>query len=186
MSRPWPARLAQFGVSLDDLDAAALAVFDHGAAPPGYSDRQFRFDYIRERVEADARLSSFAFRAEAIPARMTRLQAVADSRASDVDAPLMVMDTAPAAVLGAMLDPAAQTRERVLVANVGNLHTLAFRLDRGKIEGTFEHHTGMFDRSQTRWPAARTGRRHVAARGHLPGSRPRRLHCPVRAADLAR
>src|SRR5438477_6327347 len=29
-----------------DYDALAVAVFDHGAAPPGYSDRRFRFDYI--------------------------------------------------------------------------------------------------------------------------------------------
>lgn len=137
----------EFGVSLDDLDAAALAVFDHGAAPPGYSDRQFRFDYIQERIEANPRLSAFAFRAKDVPERMTRLRAVLDS-ASDINAPLMGMDTAPAAVLGALLDPAAQTQDSVLVANVGNLHTLAFRLSKGRIEGTFEHHTGMLDQAK--------------------------------------
>ena len=35
---------ARFGVPLDDLAAVAVAVFDHGAAPEGISDRQFRFD----------------------------------------------------------------------------------------------------------------------------------------------
>ena len=54
--------LAQFGVRLDDLTAVAVAVFDHGAAPPGYSDRQFRFDYITERLAQNGRLSAFAFR----------------------------------------------------------------------------------------------------------------------------
>src|SRR5919201_3286983 len=39
--------LSGFGVRLK-LDGLAVAVFDHGAAPPGYSDRIFRFEYLRE------------------------------------------------------------------------------------------------------------------------------------------
>jgi len=135
----------RFGVSLDDLAAVAVAVFDHGAAPPDYSDRQFRFDYIRERVGRNGHLSAFAYQAEDVPPIMTRLQAVVDS-AQNVDAPLVVMDTAPAAVLGATLDGAVQARDRVLVANIGNFHTLAFRLGGTGVEGVFEHHTGMLDR----------------------------------------
>ncbi|HEX2990523.1 MAG TPA: DUF1786 family protein, partial [Anaerolineales bacterium] len=38
-----------YGVSLHDLQAIAVAVFDHGNAPAGVSDRQFRFDYLDER-----------------------------------------------------------------------------------------------------------------------------------------
>ncbi|NOY99438.1 MAG: DUF1786 domain-containing protein, partial [Chloroflexi bacterium] len=135
---------ARFGISLDDLDAVAVAVFDHGAAPPGISDRQFRFDYLDERLHAKNSLSTFAYLAKDIPPIMTRLQAVADS-AHDVDAPLVVMDTAPAAVLGATTDPIVAARERVLIANIGNFHTLAFRLGRNRIEGVFEHHTGEID-----------------------------------------
>jgi len=55
------------------------------------------------------------------------------------------MDTAPAAVLGATFDPRVARRERALIANVGNFHTLAFRLGPGGIEGLFEHHTGLID-----------------------------------------
>jgi len=136
--------LARFGVSLSDLAAVAVAVFDHGNSPPGYSDRQFRFDYLDQRIRADNRLSSFAYRSEDVPAIMTRLQAVVES-AGNVDAPLVVMDTAPAAVLGATFDPLIAVRQRVLIANVGNFHTLAFRLGPGGIEGVFEHHTGLVD-----------------------------------------
>ncbi len=143
---------AEFGVSLDDLDAVAVAVFDHGAAPPGYSDRQFRFDYLDERIRATNRLSAFAYRAEDVPPIMTRLQAVVDSalrpapgQVPDFDAPLVVMDTAPAAVLGATLDPRVGALPRALIANVGNFHTLAFRLGPQGIEGVFEHHTGLLD-----------------------------------------
>ncbi|NTU41966.1 MAG: DUF1786 domain-containing protein, partial [Nitrospirales bacterium] len=61
----------------------------------------------------------------------TRLQAVATSARGDTGypdgVPLVVMDTAPAAVLGACCDPAV-ARPRLLVTNIGNFHTLAFRL----------------------------------------------------------
>jgi uncharacterized protein (DUF1786 family) len=55
------------------------------------------------------------------------------------------MDTAPAAILGAALDPNVKCRERKLIVNVGNFHTLAFRLGLSGIEGVFEHHTGLLD-----------------------------------------
>jgi uncharacterized protein (DUF1786 family) len=137
----------RFGVSLADLEAVAVAVFDHGAAPPDESDRQFRFDYLDEHIRAQNALSAFAFRADEIPEIMTRLQAVADS-ATGLDVPLVVMDTAPAAVLGATFDPRVRARSRVMIANVGNFHTLAFRLGPGGIEGVFEHHTGLLDLSK--------------------------------------
>jgi uncharacterized protein (DUF1786 family) len=138
------AAFANFGVSLDDLAAVAVAVFDHGDAPAGYSDRQFRFDYLEERMSLKKQLHNFAFLRDDVPPIMTRLQAVVDS-ATDVDAPLVVMDTAPAAVLGATFDPVIRTKERVVIANVGNFHTLAFRLGKDGIEGVFEHHTGLVD-----------------------------------------
>jgi len=136
--------LAEFGVSLGNLDAVAVAVFDHGAAPPDVSDRQFRFDYLDEQIRKENRLSAFAFPGDQVPTIMTRLQAVADS-ASGFDAPLVIMDTAPAAVLGATLDQKVRSTDRVMIANIGNFHTLAFRLGPAGIEGVFEHHTGLLD-----------------------------------------
>jgi len=138
---------AEFGVSLNDLAAVAVAVFDHGNAPPDVSDRKFRFEYIARRVQANRQLSTFAFAAEDIPPIMTRMQAVAAS-AENVDAPLLLMDTAPAAVAGALLDSNVSAGSPLLVANLGNLHTLAFRLGPEGIEGTFEHHTGMLDQAK--------------------------------------
>jgi uncharacterized protein (DUF1786 family) len=147
------AALGQFGVALDNLAAVAIAVFDHGDSPPSYSDRQFRFDYLDERIRSQNRLSAFAYRAQDIPPIMTRLKAVALSAHRAMHAtlgqtPLVVMDTAPAAVLGATYDAHVARRERVLIANVGNFHTLAFRMGPGGIEGVFEHHTGLLDRQR--------------------------------------
>jgi uncharacterized protein (DUF1786 family) len=142
---------SRFGVELDQLDAVAVAVFDHGDAPPHISDRQFRFDYLDERIKAENRLSAFAYLTGDIPAIMTRLQAVANSSRS-VDAPVVVMDTAPAAVLGAMYDLAGGSEltapQSHLIVNVGNFHTLAFRIGSVGIEGVFEHHTGLINLSK--------------------------------------
>jgi uncharacterized protein (DUF1786 family) len=135
---------ADYGVSLNDLSAIAVAVFDHGNAPAGVSDRQFRFDYLDKRIRAKNSLSSFAFPASDIPEIMTRLQSVADS-AGDLPCPLIVMDTAPAAVLGAGFDRIVATRKKKIICNIGNFHTLAFRLGERGIEGVFEHHTGEID-----------------------------------------
>jgi uncharacterized protein (DUF1786 family) len=145
----------QFGVTLKDLTAVAVAVFDHGNAPPGVSDRQFRFDYLDRHIRASHPglnpLSAFAFLRGDIPDVMTRLQAVAHS-AQDLDCQLIVMDTAPAAVLGATFDPIVANQTRKIITNIGNFHTLAFRLgvdlNEGGIciEGLFEHHTGEIDR----------------------------------------
>ena len=134
----------RFGVSLRDLDAVAVAVFDHGAAPAGVSDRQFRFDYLDKRIREKNSLSAFAYLSTDIPKIMSRLQSVADS-ARRLDCPLIIMDTAPAAVLGATFDSVVAKRGRKLIANVGNFHTLAFRLGSNGIEGLFEHHTGEID-----------------------------------------
>jgi uncharacterized protein (DUF1786 family) len=134
-----------FGVSLKELAAVAVAVFDHGNAPPDVSDRQFRFDYLDERIREENSLSAFAYRAQDIPEIMTRLKAVAASAERDVHVPLIVMDTAPAAVSGATFDHIVADRERVMIANVGNFHTLAFRLGPSGVEGVFEHHTGLID-----------------------------------------
>ena len=133
---------AVFGVRLNPA-AIGVAVFDHGDAPPGYSDRQFRFDYLDRRIRELNRLSAFAYLAQDVPPSMTRLRAVAASY--DGPAPLVVMDTAPAAVLGAAHDPLAASHPRAIFCNVGNFHTLAFRMGPGGIEGVFEHHTGEID-----------------------------------------
>src|SRR5262249_28737630 len=88
------------------------------------------------------RLSAFAYLAEDIPPVMTRLRSVVESHHGS--GPLVVMDTAPAAVLGASFDPLTR-HSRAIFVNVGNFHTLAFRMGPGGIEGVFEHHTGEID-----------------------------------------
>ena len=135
-----------FGIDLDAVEVLSVGVFDHGAAPPGVSDRLFRFKYLAERIRAGHGLPGFAYDTDSIPDSMTRLQAVATTAPSG--RPLIVMDTAPAAVLGALEDPKVQRNQRAVIANLGNMHTLAFQLQEGSITGLFEHHTGLLSRAE--------------------------------------
>src|SRR2546430_14342017 len=85
--------LRAFGVGTA-FDAIAVSVFDHGAAPPGVSDRRFRFDYLRDQVDRGIGLTGFGFLANEIPTRMTRMRAVAGSWTGEE--PVFVMETRPA------------------------------------------------------------------------------------------
>ena len=144
----WPelmVALGAFGVSTA-FDGVAVAVFDHGAAPPGVSDRRFRFDYLRQQVERGTGLEGFGFLADEIPDRMTRMRAVASTWTES--APLFLMDTGPAAILGAQEDAVLGGPDPVLIVNLGNFHAIAAVLEGRRIAGLFEHHTGELTRQE--------------------------------------
>ena len=135
-----------------------MAAFDHGAAPPGYSDRRFRFDYIRQAVASRPEPVAFAYVGGAVPPDLTRLAAVADDAARYGE---VASDPGHAGgrdrrggdghgVGGRGRCAGGPARARgsgsALVVNVGNFHTLAFHLRDGQISGIFEHHTGELTR----------------------------------------
>ncbi|MBX5448985.1 MAG: pyruvate formate lyase-activating protein [Thermogemmatispora sp.] len=137
------------------VDALAIAAFDHGAAPPGYSDRRFRFEFLERMIRRSPTPATFAYLAEEIPPALTRLQAIKASVAryvaysgSTPDLPVLLMDTGAAAALGALEDPLVRRQRRSLLCNIGNFHTLAFHLVEGRIVGLFEHHTGEINRTR--------------------------------------
>lgn len=136
------AALEAGGVS-PKYDALAVAVFDHGNAPRGVSDRAFRFEYLRTRLAQGSGLAGFAFRREEIPASMTRLLAAVTRAPAGI--PTIVMDTAPAAILGSLDDPVVARAPNKVVVNIGNFHTLGFAMSNGAVTGLFEHHTGLVD-----------------------------------------
>ena len=137
------------------IDALAIAAFDHGAAPPGVSDRRFRFDFIEKTVLRNPVPSAFAYHARETPPDLTRLLSISESASrylrlsnSDPQSPLLLMDTGSAAVLGALEDPVVRNQNESLICNIGNFHCLAFHLVHARIVGIFEHHTGEIDRTQ--------------------------------------
>ena len=141
-----------------NLDGLALACLDHGAAPPNYSDRLFRFDHMRRVVEARNDLLAFAYLPQELPEYLTRARAMLAcvgregpqarvGQAGD-DLPTIFLDTGPAAALGALQDPQVAQREEQLVINLGNMHALAFHLRGTHIYSLCEHHTGLLSREE--------------------------------------
>lgn len=133
------AALAAFDVDTR-FDGLALGCLDHGASPPGYSDRLFRFEHLRRTVERRNDLRAFAYLPEELPDYLTRARQLVAS--GDADAPTVFLDTGPAAALGALQDPNVGQRPEQAVLNLGNMHTLAFHLRGTQIVSLYEHHTG--------------------------------------------
>lgn len=142
------AALGAFDVS-PQFDGLALGCLDHGAAPPGYSDRLFRFDHLRRTVGRRNDLTSFALLPEELPEYLTRARTMLDTaRRQDPETPMVFLDTGPAAALGALQDPAVAAAQRQLVLNLGNMHALAFHLEGTRIISLYEHHTGEMSTDQ--------------------------------------
>ena len=128
------------------FDGLALGCLDHGAAPPGVSDRLFRFEHLRRTVEQRNDLLAFASRPADLPEYLTRARAMAASAGDE--APVAFMDTGPAAAFGAIHDERVACEEERVVLNLGNMHLLGFHLQGRKIASLFEHHTGELSSEQ--------------------------------------
>ncbi len=138
--------LAAFDVE-SDFDGIAVAVFDHGAAPPGFSDRIFRFQHLHRVISSRKELNAFAYLADEIPPCLTRMKAVAKNAPKNI--PFLIMDTPVAAAIGSLEDREVALQVHKVVMNVGNFHTLAFHLLDNSIIGFFEHHTHPLTRNKT-------------------------------------
>jgi uncharacterized protein (DUF1786 family) len=136
------AFLTAFNEPLSDVDVVAIAVQDHGVSPPGMSNRRFRIQTMKKLLEQDPRIEALVFREDAVPSCYLRMQsAVHASKRQLPKAKVVVMDTAPAAILGCLADPAVKAASKVLAVNVGNGHTMAALLEDEEVAGVLEHHT---------------------------------------------
>lgn len=132
--------LSRFDVRLSDH--YAVAVQDHGDSPES-SNRKFRFLHWKRFLEEDGRLCNTGTFDP--PPYMTRMKAI------QTDLPnALVMDTAMAAIQGALCDPLVEKRAEngAMIVNMGNQHVLAALVQSGRIWGIFEHHTGAIDPSK--------------------------------------
>ncbi|HUI40254.1 MAG TPA: DUF1786 domain-containing protein [Methanothrix sp.] len=117
----------------------AVAVQDHGFSPDR-SNRLVRFEHLAAAIRSGGALEAFAYRQP--PEAMTRMLAVRDYLAVAGVKPI-IMDTGPAAIFGAALDP--RCLQPSLIINFGNGHTVAALLCDGCITGLFEHHTSQLN-----------------------------------------
>jgi uncharacterized protein (DUF1786 family) len=133
--------LKQFDVNLPTV--CAIACQDHGESY--VSNRIFRFQHLSDLIEKGGELTRFAYLDGKIPDYLTRLRAVYRTLKKEKMEKVLLMDTGPAAIFGALYDAVVAKRayEPQIVVNVGNGHTLAAMLHEKRVVGMFEHHTGM-------------------------------------------
>lgn len=123
----------------------AVAVQDHGNAP-GKSNRVYRFELFKELIDRGGKLENFVYRHEEIPEAFTRMKAQANSLLKAVGSRKtrsVFMDTGPAAVFGALAEPAAI--QPSIVVNIGNGHTLGALVLENRITALFEHHSSLMN-----------------------------------------
>ncbi|HNR11862.1 MAG TPA: DUF1786 family protein [Thermodesulfobacteriota bacterium] len=133
--------LAELGVAWD-FALVAGAVQDHGVAPESVNSLDFRHEVMKGRLDADPRPESCLFSDGEIPAYLTRMKATAALLRQLPAEKVFMMDTGIAAIMGASLDPRVQHCKSMIVADIGNSHTLAAVVQEGVIGGLFEYHTG--------------------------------------------
>jgi uncharacterized protein (DUF1786 family) len=136
--------LARWGVFFR-VEAAAVAVQDHGRAPKGMSDRSFRFMKFREMIGPARDLAELAYGGDDLPPHLSRMQGV--RRTLEGRGPLLLMDTGFAALLGMLSDSRVGEVERKVLLNVGNGHTLGGVIEGRRLTGLFEHHTRRLDQA---------------------------------------
>ena len=138
--------LADFNENLSDTDVVAVAVQDHGVFPKGSSNRKLRIQKLRELLEGDPRPESLAFMEDEVPSCFLRMRsAVQASKRQLPKAEVLVMDTAPAAILGSTCDRNFRAYSSFLSINVGNGHTMAAVICSGKVMAVMEHHTRLLN-----------------------------------------
>jgi uncharacterized protein (DUF1786 family) len=100
-----------------------------------------RFELIRKALESGGWQIAALVRDPPLPA-MTRMDAIV-RQVPDA----LVIDTGPAALMGALCDPvvANHRHDGLTLVNAGNGHTLCFTLKGGRLCGLFEHHTAALD-----------------------------------------
>ncbi|MDD1676751.1 MAG: DUF1786 domain-containing protein, partial [Methanomicrobiales archaeon] len=122
-----------------------FAVQDHGFSPEK-SNRVFRFEIMEAGlVQGDWQISAL-LHDPPLP-EMSRMHAV---RAQAPGA--LVIDTGPAAILGALCDPVVQEHKEsgIVLVNAGNGHTLCVSVKGEEIYGIFEHHTAALESKHLR------------------------------------
>jgi uncharacterized protein (DUF1786 family) len=135
--------LQAFGESIKDVDFVGVSVKDHGAPPRGMSNREFRINEFSEMLRAEPSIHRFLLHEDEVPEYFLRMKSSIEAVQDYLpEAEVYVMDTSPSAVLGCLVDPRVAGKDPVLAVNVGNGHTMAAVISRGRYLGFFEHHTG--------------------------------------------
>jgi uncharacterized protein (DUF1786 family) len=99
---------------------------------------------MEELLRQDPTLEALAFMEDQVPAHFLRMRsAVEASKRQMPNSKVMVMDTSLSAVLGCLEDPEVGKKDRTLLVNAGNSHTIVAIVYGARIAGLMEHHTSL-------------------------------------------
>lgn len=129
-----------FGVPFE-FDAVAACAQDHGVAPPGVSHLDYRHNLFTARLDKEPFPHILLYEQNEVPENLNRLRSMAATAQRLPTREVYVMDSGMAAILGASLDRAAASKERIMVLDVATSHTLGAALVGGELAGFFEYHT---------------------------------------------
>ena len=126
--------MTTFCDTLFDLHIVAISVQDHGIAPKGMKNRQFRVQKMMETLTVTPKPEAFAFMEDEIPQRFLRMKSAARAAKRQLpSAKVLLMDTSIDAILGCLKDPSIKESDPILAVNIGNGHTIAAIVSRGEI-----------------------------------------------------
>ena len=138
------AFLNGLGAETGEIDVVAVAVQDHGVPSANQSNRAFRMAKMEELLKRDPRLESLAFTENEVPDYFLRMRSAVEACKRQMpNSRVIIMDTSPCAALGCLEDPEVKKKDRILIVNIGNGHTIAAIICGGRIAGLMEHHTDM-------------------------------------------
>jgi uncharacterized protein (DUF1786 family) len=141
-----PALRVAFGqFDVDVPTGCAVACQDHGESRG--SNRLFRFEHLKNLIERGGQIADFTYFDGKVPRYLTRLRAVYRTLKKEGMKKIVLMDTGPAAIFGALFDEVTgrHADQPQVIVNLGNGHTLAAMLYQRQVVGMFEHHTAVMD-----------------------------------------
>ncbi len=123
------------------FDAIAACAQDHGIPPKNVSHLDFRHKQFSRLLDKNPSLSSTLHSRDTIPTNMNRLHSIANCLIQLPTKKIYVMDSGMAAILGASMDPIAQSKKRMIVLDIATSHTVGAAIQNGIITSFFEYHT---------------------------------------------
>jgi uncharacterized protein (DUF1786 family) len=124
-----------------DFDVVGICAQDHGVAPGGVSHLDYRHQIFKSFLDGNPSPHALLFLDNEVPETFNRLRSIVKSAQSLPVDDIYVMDSGMAAILGALMDPRARRKERILVLDVATSHTVGAVMDKEEIAGFFEYHT---------------------------------------------
>ena len=123
------------------FDVVGVCAQDHGVPPPGESHLDFRHTIFTAALDANPCPHALLYQGGTVPPVMNRLTSIASIARKLPTDEVYVMDSGMAAIVGASMDVAAQSKKNRIVMDVATSHTLCAALTGDEIAGFFEYHT---------------------------------------------